>query len=75
MVPTPFRPGPRMAARLPFAREVDGNLDIYIMNVDGSNVQRLTQAPGPDSLPVFTPTATLFFAAPAPALGHLEDEQ
>ncbi len=47
--------------KIAFAREVDGNLDIYIMNVDGSNVQRLTEAPGPDSLPVFTPSGDIVF--------------
>ncbi|MEW5956346.1 MAG: hypothetical protein AB1801_01385, partial [Chloroflexota bacterium] len=38
-----------------FSRVADGNMDIYIMNEDGSNVRRLTDAPGHDTLPVFTP--------------------
>jgi Tol biopolymer transport system component len=44
-----------------FAREADGNVDIYTMNVDGSNVQRLTIAPGPDSLPTYTPRGDIIF--------------
>lgn len=38
-----------------------GNLDIYVMNVDGSNVQRLTDAPGHDILPSFTPGGDIIF--------------
>jgi hypothetical protein len=44
-----------------FSREEGGNVDIYIMNVDGSNVQRLTDAPGPDTLPVYTPSGDIIF--------------
>ncbi len=44
-----------------FAREDGGNVDIYIMNADGSNVRRLTDAPGPDSLPVYTPSGDIIF--------------
>jgi len=44
-----------------FAREDGGNVDIYIMNADGSNVRRLTDASGPDSLPVYTPSGDIIF--------------
>lgn len=44
-----------------FSREVDGNVDIYTMNIDGSNIQRLTDAPGPDSLPIYTPSGDIIF--------------
>jgi Tol biopolymer transport system component len=44
-----------------FSREEGGNIDIYTMNVDGSNLQRLTDAPGPDSLPVYTPSGDIIF--------------
>lgn len=44
-----------------FARDQDGNVDIYTMNVDGSNVKRLTETPGPDTLPVYTPDGQLIF--------------
>jgi Tol biopolymer transport system component len=47
--------------KIAFAREVDGNVDLYTMNVDGSNVQRLTDAPGPDTLPVYTPSGDIIF--------------
>ena len=33
----------------------DGDLDIYTMNMDGSNVRRLTTAPGYDGGPFFSP--------------------
>jgi Tol biopolymer transport system component len=44
-----------------FARDQDGNVDIYTMNVDGSNVKRLTESPGPDTLPVYTPDGQIIF--------------
>jgi Tol biopolymer transport system component len=44
-----------------FSRDEGGNVDIYTMNVDGSNVQRLTDAPGPDTLPVYTPSGDIIF--------------
>lgn len=44
-----------------FSREVDGNWDIYTINIDGSNLQRLTDAPGHDILPVYTPNGEIIF--------------
>ncbi len=44
-----------------FARDEGSNVDIYTMNVDGTNVQRLTDTPGPDTLPVFTPSGQIVF--------------
>ncbi len=44
-----------------FSRDEGGNVDIYIMNVDGTNVQRLTETPGPDTLPTYTPSGDIIF--------------
>lgn len=44
-----------------FSRDVGGNIDIYTVNINGSNLQRLTDAPGPDTLPVYTPDGNLIF--------------
>jgi hypothetical protein len=44
-----------------FSRDEGGNVDIYAVNVDGSNLQRLTDAPGPDTLPVYTPSGDIIF--------------
>lgn len=44
-----------------FSREVAGNVDIYTMNPDGSNVRRLTNAPGHDTLPAWTPDGRIVF--------------
>lgn len=44
-----------------FSRDEGGNVDIYTVNVDGSNLQRLTDAPGPDSLPIYTPSGDIIF--------------
>jgi Tol biopolymer transport system component len=44
-----------------FSRDEGSNVDIYTMNTDGSNLQRLTEAPGPDSLPTFTPSGDIIF--------------
>ncbi len=44
-----------------FSRDDGGNVGIYTVNTDGSNLQRLTNAPGPDTLPVYTPNGGLIF--------------
>lgn len=44
-----------------FSRLVDGNLDIYTINVDGTNLQRLTTALGQDTLPTYAPNGDIFF--------------
>jgi hypothetical protein len=45
-----------------FSREASGgNSEIYTMNVDGSNLQQLTNSPGHDILPTFTPTGGIIF--------------
>jgi Tol biopolymer transport system component len=44
-----------------FSRDEGGNVDIYTVNVDGSNPQRLTDASGPDTLPVYTPSGDIIF--------------
>jgi len=36
----------------------DGNAEIYVMNVDGSNVRRITDHPAYDNYPVFSPDGT-----------------
>lgn len=42
-------------AKIAFSRNVDSNVDVYIIDADGSNLQRLTTAPGNDSVPAWTP--------------------
>lgn len=44
-----------------FSREAGGNVDIYTVNVDGSNLQRLTDTAGHDTLPVYLPDGELVF--------------
>lgn len=44
-----------------FSREESGNVDIYTMGADGSNVQRLTTANGIDTLPVWAPDGSIIF--------------
>ena len=63
------RPGPVLAAgvrpawspdgtRIAFQAERDGNVDVYVMDVDGGNVTRLTDDPAPDSEPTWSPDGT-----------------
>jgi Tol biopolymer transport system component/LysM repeat protein len=44
-----------------FTREVAGNVDVYTMRPDGSYVRRLTSAPGPNTLPAWTPDGRIIF--------------
>ncbi len=44
-----------------FSREVGGNVDIYTVTVDGSDVQRLTDTSGHDTLPAYLPNGNLVF--------------
>lgn len=44
-----------------FSRDVGGNVDIYVVSVNGGNPRRLTTAKGPDTLPVFTPGGDIIF--------------
>ena len=44
--------------RLAFTSNRDGNPELYIMNVDGSNIRRLTNHPAIDTTPTWSPTGT-----------------
>lgn len=47
--------------RIAFSRDAGGNVDIYTVNTDGSNLTRLTNAPGHDTLPLFLPNGDIVF--------------
>ena len=42
--------------KLAFHTEVNGNVDIYVMNADGRNLKQLTEAPAEDSWPQWHPS-------------------
>ena len=44
--------------RIVFTSVRDGDMEIYSMNGDGTNVRRLTNRPGPDGGPFFSPDGT-----------------
>lgn len=44
--------------KMAFVSDRDGNLEIYVMNVDGSEVTRLTNSPGYDAEPAWSPDGT-----------------
>lgn len=44
-----------------FSRDASGNVDIYTVNIDGANLQRLTDAPGHDTLPAYLPSGEIVF--------------
>jgi formylglycine-generating enzyme required for sulfatase activity len=46
------------SAQIAFASERDGNLEIYVMHADGSDPQRLTDQPGEDYWPTWSPNGT-----------------
>lgn len=57
--PQPFGSGAVVAvassSRLVFASDRDGNSEIYVMNADGSAQTRLTNSPGADASPSWSP--------------------
>jgi TolB protein len=44
--------------RIAFSSNRDGNNEIYVMNVDGSGVRRITNHPGIDTTPTWSPSGT-----------------
>lgn len=44
-----------------FSRDVGGNVDIYRVNIDGTELTRLTDAPGHDTLPAYLPNGDIIF--------------
>lgn len=44
-----------------FSRDVGGNVDIYTVSINGSDLQRLTDAPGHDTLPAYLPDGDIVF--------------
>ena len=40
-----------------FSSERDGNYDIYIMDIEGKNIQNLTNHPATDFSPTFSPNS------------------
>ncbi len=47
-----------IAGRLAYHANPAGNIDIYIMNADGSGIERLTSDPGNDTSPDWSPDGT-----------------
>ncbi len=57
-----------------FTRSVDGNVDLYMMNVDGTGLVRLTDDPLADVQPAWSPDGqTLFFARRPPGSDEESD--
>ena len=48
-------PGAPAAGQIAFVSHRDGNVEIYVMNADGSGVTRLSDAPGENFLPAWSP--------------------
>ena len=44
--------------RIAFASNRDGNMELYVMSADGSNVRRITNHPAADVVPTWSPTGT-----------------
>ena len=54
-------------SKLAYAAEVDGNLEIFVANSDGSGAVRLTDHPADDAAPAFSPDGqTVAFASERP---------
>ncbi|MDM8518630.1 hypothetical protein QUF64_01180 [Anaerolineales bacterium HSG6] len=48
-----------------FSREIEGNLDLYAVDIDGDNLRRLTNSPGADTLPIYTPSGDIIYRSTA----------
>jgi TolB protein len=44
-----------------FSRDAGGNVDIYTVKIDGTELKRLTETPGQDTLPLYLPNGDLVF--------------
>ena len=44
--------------KLAFMSNRDGNMEIYVVNRDGTNLRRITNNPGADATPTWSPTGT-----------------
>jgi len=65
--PTPFGGG---AGRIAFVSNRDGNLEIYIMNADGSGETNLTRNPDPDFAPAWSPDGAQLAFVSVPSGGQ-----
>ena len=45
-------------SKIAFASDRDGDFDIYTMNADGTGVTQITQSPGYDGRPTWSPDGT-----------------
>lgn len=54
-----FRPLALSSGLLALAANLEGNLEIYVMNGDGTNLRRLTNDPASDQLPTWSPDGSL----------------
>jgi Tol biopolymer transport system component len=60
--------------RIVFTSTRDGDLDLYVVNADGSDLRRVTSTPGYDGGAFFTPDCTgIVFRASRPTGPELED--
>ena len=51
--------------KIAFMSDRDGDIEIYVMNVDGSNPRRLTHSPGRDAHPEWSPDGQkIYFQSP-----------
>ena len=55
VAPDPTTPVPPAAERIAFSSNRDGDHVIYVMDADGGNVQQLTDDPGWDESPAWSP--------------------
>jgi Tol biopolymer transport system component len=59
VTPSPTSPAPESpAGQIAFSSDRDGNAKIYLVNADGTGLKRLTDGPGEDIYPAWSPDGT-----------------
>lgn len=61
-------------SKISFQKYVEGNLEIFSMNADGSNLENITNHPAKDVRPIFMPDGKILFSSDRANPGQIPEE-